>query len=119
MSDVEVENAALQICKIGDSVGLILPDELLSRLNLKEGDALYPVQQPDGSFLLTTHKAEACAGNGNRPQDDARIPRNVCFACQISGRLAVFGPHGLRAREIGARPANNRPAAVALPSRLG
>jgi putative addiction module antidote len=56
MSDVEVENAALQICKIGDSVGLILPDELLSRLNLKEGDALYPVQQPDGSLLLTTHR---------------------------------------------------------------
>jgi len=56
MSDVETENATLQICKIGDSVGLILPDELLSRLNLKEGDALYPVQQPDGSLWLTPHK---------------------------------------------------------------
>jgi hypothetical protein len=29
---------------------------LLSRLNLKEGDALCPVQQPDGSLLLTPHK---------------------------------------------------------------
>jgi putative addiction module antidote len=56
MSDAKIENAALQIRKIGDSVGLILPDELLSRLNLKEGDALYPVQQPDGSLLLTPHK---------------------------------------------------------------
>jgi putative addiction module antidote len=56
MSDAEIENAALQICKIGDSAGLILPGELLSRLNLKEGDALYPVPQPDGSFLLTPHK---------------------------------------------------------------
>ncbi len=46
----------LQICKTGDSVGLILPDELLSRLNLKEGDALYSAQQPDGSLLLTPHK---------------------------------------------------------------
>jgi putative addiction module antidote len=56
MSDVEIESAALQICKIGDSVGLILPGELLSRLNLKEGDVLYSVQQPDGSLLLTPHK---------------------------------------------------------------
>ncbi len=56
MSDTKIESASLQICKIGDSVGLILPGELLSRLNLKEGDALYPVQQPDGSLLLTPHK---------------------------------------------------------------
>ena len=56
MSDAEIEINALQVCKIGDSVGLILPDELLSRLNLKEGDALYPVQQPDGGLLLTPHK---------------------------------------------------------------
>ena len=58
MSDAEIENAALQICKIGDSVGLILPGELLSRLNFKEGDALYPIQQPDGSLLLTPHKSK-------------------------------------------------------------
>ena len=56
MSDAKIESDALQICKIGDSVGLILPSELLSRLNLKEGDALYSVQQPDGSLLLTPHK---------------------------------------------------------------
>jgi putative addiction module antidote len=56
MSDTEVGSAALKVCKIGDSVGLILPDELLSRLNLKEGDALYPVQQPDGGLLLTPHR---------------------------------------------------------------
>jgi putative addiction module antidote len=56
MSDAKIENAALQICKIGDSLGLILPGELISRLNLKEGDALYPVQQSDDSLLLTPHK---------------------------------------------------------------
>ena len=57
MSNAEVGSAAaLKICKIGDSVGLIFPDELLSRLNLKEGDALYPVQQPDGGLLLTLHR---------------------------------------------------------------
>jgi len=56
MSDTGMETATLQICKIGDSVGLILPTELLSRLNLREGDAVYSVPQPDGSLLLTPHK---------------------------------------------------------------
>jgi hypothetical protein len=50
MSDAKIENVPLQIRKVGDSVGLILPSELLSRLNLKEGDALYPVRQPVAAF---------------------------------------------------------------------
>ncbi len=36
MSDADVENATLQICRIGESVGLILPEALLTRPNLKE-----------------------------------------------------------------------------------
>jgi putative addiction module antidote len=59
MSDAEIEPTVLQICKIGDSVGLILPGELLSRLNLKEGDALYPVPQPNGGLLLTPKRVRA------------------------------------------------------------
>lgn len=51
--DVEIEAAALQIRKIGNSVGVILPKELLARLNLKEGDKFYPVEQPDGSLKLS------------------------------------------------------------------
>ena len=56
MSDAKIESAPLQIRKIGDSVGLILPSELLSRLNLKEGDTIYSVPQPDGTLLLTPRK---------------------------------------------------------------
>src|SRR3977135_2982195 len=51
--DLKIESTALQIRKIGNSVGLILPKELLARLNLKEGDKLYPVEQPDGSLRLS------------------------------------------------------------------
>jgi putative addiction module antidote len=47
------ESAPLQIRKIGNSLGLILSKELLARLQLKEGDKLYPVDQPDGSFRLS------------------------------------------------------------------
>jgi putative addiction module antidote len=54
-SEAEIESAALQICKIGDSLGLVLPRDLVARLNLKEGDKLYPVQQPDGSLRLATY----------------------------------------------------------------
>ena len=36
MSDADIGNAALQICKIGESAGLILQDELLARLNLRK-----------------------------------------------------------------------------------
>lgn len=53
--DLEIEAAALQIRKIGNSVGVILPKELLARLNLKEGDKFYPVEQPDGSLRLTPY----------------------------------------------------------------
>lgn len=51
--DTKADGPALQIRKIGNSVGLILPKELLARLNLKEGDKVYPVEQPDGSLRLT------------------------------------------------------------------
>lgn len=53
--NLEIEATALQIRKIGNSVGVILPKELLARLNLKEGDKFYPVEQPDGSLRLTPY----------------------------------------------------------------
>lgn len=53
--DPKVDVTALQIRKIGNSVGVILPKELLARLNLKEGDKFYPVEQPDGSLRLTPY----------------------------------------------------------------
>ena len=51
----ETFSAALQICKIGDSVGVTLPREFVTRLGLQEGDKLFPVQQPDGSLRLVPY----------------------------------------------------------------
>jgi putative addiction module antidote len=51
-SDIQNEGATLQICAIGDTIGVALPKEFVARFNLKEGDKLYPVQQPDGSIRL-------------------------------------------------------------------
>lgn len=45
----------IEIKKIGNSVGIILTKDVLAQFNLKEGDKLFPVEQPDGGLLLTRH----------------------------------------------------------------
>lgn len=49
------EAEVLQIRKIGNSVGLILPKELLARLKLKEGDKLHIVEQAERGLKLTPY----------------------------------------------------------------
>jgi putative addiction module antidote len=44
--------ATLKLRAIGNSVGLVLPKELLARLNLAEGDSLHVVEAPDGLRLV-------------------------------------------------------------------
>ncbi len=41
----------LKIRKIGTSLGVVLPKELLAELGVGEGDTLYPVRTPDGVSL--------------------------------------------------------------------
>jgi putative addiction module antidote len=53
--DTQSEREALQIRKIGNSLGLILSKELLSRLRLKEGDKLYVVEQAERGLKLTPY----------------------------------------------------------------
>ena len=43
----------LTLIEIGDSLGAILPDELLTQLSLKAGDELRAAEKPDG-YILTT-----------------------------------------------------------------
>lgn len=52
---IEIEGYVLQIKKIGNSVGLILPKDLLARLNLKEGDKLHVVEQTERGVKLTPY----------------------------------------------------------------
>jgi putative addiction module antidote len=53
--DLRIESTALQVRRIGNSIGLILPKEMAARLNLKEGDKLFPIEQPGGGLILTPH----------------------------------------------------------------
>jgi putative addiction module antidote len=42
---------ALKLTQIGNSMGVILPREMLARLGLTKGDTVYAVDQPDGVRL--------------------------------------------------------------------
>lgn len=44
-------NAVLKVTKIGNSAGVVLPKELLSRLRVGPGDTLYVTEAPDGVRL--------------------------------------------------------------------
>ena len=48
---------ALKLTQIGNSVGVILPKEVLSRLKLEKGDTVYVTEAPDG-YRITPHSAE-------------------------------------------------------------
>ena len=50
----------LEIKKIGNSTGVILPKELLARLRVGKGDELYALETPDG-IRLTAFDPELAA----------------------------------------------------------
>ena len=51
----EFRSGTLQVKKIGNSIGFILPKETAARLDLKEGDRLFVLEQPGGVVVLTPH----------------------------------------------------------------
>lgn len=53
--DKEIEGYLLQIKKVGNSLGLILPKELLARLKLKEGDKFHIVEQTERGIKLSPY----------------------------------------------------------------
>jgi putative addiction module antidote len=43
---------ALKITTVGNSVGIVLPKELLSHLNVEKGDSLFVTKTSDGIHLV-------------------------------------------------------------------
>ncbi len=56
----------VKVRKVGTSLGVVLPKEILTELGLGEGDELHAVRIPDG-VLLTKHDPET-----QRVLEDAR-----------------------------------------------
>ncbi len=46
---------ALKLTQIGNSVGVILPREMLARLGVAKGDTIYAVDQSDGVRLTVAN----------------------------------------------------------------
>jgi putative addiction module antidote len=47
-------NTPLKITKVGNSMGVVLPKELLARLRVGQGDTLYASEAPDGVRLTAS-----------------------------------------------------------------
>lgn len=47
----------LKLTQIGNSVGVVLPKDLLAKLNLDKGDSLFVTESPDG-LRITAHDPE-------------------------------------------------------------
>lgn len=48
---------ALKLAKVGNSVGTVIPKEVLARLKVGQGDTLYLTETPDG-YRLTPYDPE-------------------------------------------------------------
>ena len=53
--DGDAEGSVLRVRKIGNSTGVIFPKELIARLNLKEGDSLFVIEQAERGLKLTPY----------------------------------------------------------------
>ncbi|HXZ12645.1 MAG TPA: AbrB/MazE/SpoVT family DNA-binding domain-containing protein [Candidatus Sulfotelmatobacter sp.] len=45
----------LRVRKIRNSLGVVLPQEALARLNADEGDSLFLIETPEGGYQLTSY----------------------------------------------------------------
>jgi putative addiction module antidote len=45
----------LKLTQVGNSVGVVLPKEVLARLSLEKGDTIYLTDSPNGVRITTTN----------------------------------------------------------------
>jgi putative addiction module antidote len=45
----------LKVRKFGNSLGVVLPKEVINRLNTRDGEQLFLVEGPDGTYQLTPY----------------------------------------------------------------
>lgn len=55
VNDAEIAGAVVQVRKIGNSVGVILPKEILARLKLQVGDKLHVIEQTERGLKLSPY----------------------------------------------------------------
>ena len=48
MSDVKSGHSSLKVTQIGNSLGVVLPREVLAELNVEKGDRIFLTRSPEG-----------------------------------------------------------------------
>jgi putative addiction module antidote len=48
MAEVKTHHSVLKVTQIGNSLGVVLPREILAELDLERGDKLFLTRSPDG-----------------------------------------------------------------------
>lgn len=51
----------LKLTTVGSSTGIVIPEKMLTRLNVAKGDVLYAVEPPDGGYRLTPYDPDFAA----------------------------------------------------------
>jgi putative addiction module antidote len=51
-------NAKAKVIKVGNSSGLLLPKEVLTRLRVSQGDEIHFVEKPNGEFTIGKYDPE-------------------------------------------------------------
>jgi putative addiction module antidote len=69
----------LKVRKIGNSLGIVLPKEVTTRLNTGEGDRLFLLEAPDGAYKLTPYDP-AFEKKMEKAEDIVRRYRNTLHA---------------------------------------
>ncbi len=66
----------LKLTAVGTSTGMVIPKEMLTRLNVAKGDMLYAVELPDGGYRLTPYDP-AFADKMTKAEDIMKRYRNA------------------------------------------
>jgi putative addiction module antidote len=69
----------LKLTAVGTSTGVVIPKEMLARLNVVKGDVLHAVETPDGGYRLTPYDP-AFAEKMEKAEEIMRRYRNTMRA---------------------------------------
>ena len=69
-------NLELKLRKVGNSVGVVLPKEVLAHMKVDEGDTVSLTEGPEGSLRMSPHNAEV-ARQMEKVQDVMKRYRNT------------------------------------------
>jgi putative addiction module antidote len=71
--------AELKVRKFGNSLGIVLPKEVINRLATGDGKRLFLIEAPDGAYQLTPYDP-AFEQKMNRAEDIISRYRNILHA---------------------------------------